>query len=35
MTLLDAQTYDFAKARRRKTRIAVTVLAVIGLAALA
>lgn len=35
MTLLDAQPYDTAKARRRKTQIAVTVAVVIVLAGLA
>ena len=35
MTLLDAQPYDTAKARRRKIQIAVTVVVVIVLAALA
>ena len=35
MTLLDAQPYDPAKARRRKIKIAVTVAVVIVLAALA
>jgi hypothetical protein len=35
MTLLDSQPYDFAKSRRRKIKIAVTVAAVIVLAVLA
>ncbi len=35
MTLLDAPIYDFAKARRRKIKIAVTVVGVVVLAALA
>ena len=35
MTLLDAPTYDPAKARRRKITIAVTIVAVIALAGLA
>jgi len=34
MTLLDAQTYDFAKARRRKIKIIVAVVVVIVLAVL-
>ncbi|HLX82589.1 MAG TPA: hypothetical protein VKR59_01740 [Terriglobales bacterium] len=35
MTLLDAQTYDFAKARRRKITIAITIVSVLVLAGLA
>ena len=35
MTLLDAQTYDFAKARRRKITIAITIVGVLVLAGLA
>ena len=35
MTLLDAQPYDPTKSRRRKTTIAVAIVAVIALAALA
>jgi hypothetical protein len=35
MTLLDAQTYDFAKARRRKIKIIAGIVVVIVLAALA
>jgi hypothetical protein len=35
MTLIDAQPYDFAKARRRNIKIAVSVFIVIVLAALA
>jgi len=35
MTLLDAQPYDIAKARRRKILITVAVVAVVVLAALA
>ncbi len=34
MTLLDAQTYDFAKARRRKIKIAITIAVIIVLAVL-
>ena len=34
MTLLDAQPFDAARARRRKIGIAVAIVAVIGLAAL-
>jgi hypothetical protein len=34
MTLLDAQTYDFAKARRRKIKIAITIAVIVVLAVL-